>query len=542
VRFSRHFAHWPPGQPKELELPRESVYANLERTAAKHPARAAIDYYGSRLSYAELKRQVDAMAGFLQQRCGVARGERVLLYAQNSPQFVIAYYAILRADAVVVPVNPMNRTEELRHYVEDSGARVAFCGNDVLREIEPLGLEILVPVVYPDYLEATDLPVPDFLKSKGAATWREALQASLQPGPHAAAPDDLAVMPYTSGTTGKPKGCMHTHRSVQATTVSYLYWRGAQDESVVLTALPMFHVTGMQAGMNAPIHTAATIVVLSRWDRDCAALQIQRARVTNWSAITTMLVDFLSNPRLGEFDLSSLRVLGGGGAAMPEAFARRLEEVIGLPYVEGYGLSETMAPTHINPPHRPKRQCGGIPFFNTDARVLDLQDSHELDPNQVGEIVVHGPQVFQGYWNQPEATAEAFLVHDGKRFFRTGDLGYYDEDGYFFITDRLKRMINCSGFKVWPAEVEAALYGHPAIQEACVIGTRDGYRGETVKALVVLRSGQKNKVTDKDIIGWAREKMAAFKVPRVIEFVEQLPKTATGKILWRKLQEEENRK
>jgi len=540
--FTRHFTHWPPGQPRTLEIPKESVYANLVASAAKHPGRAAIDYYGSRLAYAELKRQVDALAGFLQRRYGVARGDRVLLYAQNSPQFVIGYYAILRADAVAVPVNPMNRTEELRHYAEDSGAAAAIVGNDLLREIAPLGLERVLPVVYSDYLKTpTDLPIPDFVRAAGAATWKEMLEESLAPGPHLAGPDDLAVMPYTSGTTGRPKGCMHTHANVQATTVPYLYWRGAQDEAVVLCAMPMFHVTGMQAGMNAPIHIGATLVVLSRWDRECAALQIERARVTNWSAITTMLVDFLSNPKLGQYDLSSLRVLGGGGAAMPEALAQRLEQVIGLPFVEGYGLSETMAPTHINPPQRPKRQCAGIPIHNTDARVLDLQDFHELGPNEVGEIVVHGPQVFRGYWNQPEATAQAFLEHDGKRFFRTGDLGYYDEEGYFFITDRLKRMINCSGFKVWPAEVESMLYAHPAIQEACVIGTPDGYRGETVKAVVVLKSDLKN-TSSKDIIDWARERMAAFKVPRVVEFVEELPKTATGKILWRKLQEEENRK
>jgi fatty-acyl-CoA synthase len=270
-------------------------------------------------------------------------------------------------------------------------------------------------------------------------------------------------------------------------------------------------------------------------------MQIERTRVTNWSAITTMLVDFLSNPKLKDYDLSSLRVLGGGGAAMPSAVARRLEEVLGLPFVEGYGLSETMAPSHINPPHRPKRQCGGIPFFNTDARVLDVDSLKELEPNKVGEIVVHGPQVFKGYWKQPEASAQAFIQHDGKRFFRTGDLGYYDEEGYFFITDRLKRMINCSGYKVWPAEVEAILYGHPAIHEACVIGSRDAYRGETVKAVVVLKRAVKN-IAPKDIIDWARERMAAFKVPRVVEFVDELPKTATGKILWRKLQEEENNK
>jgi fatty-acyl-CoA synthase len=303
----------------------------------------------------------------------------------------------------------------------------------------------------------------------------------------------------------------------------------------------MFHVTGMQAGMNGPIYKGATIVVMSRWDRDCAGMLIERARVTNWSAITTMLVDFLSNPNLGKYDLSSLTVLGGGGAAMPEAIAGKLEEVIGLPYVEGHGLSETMAPSHINPPQRPKKQCGGIPIFNTDARVIDVETRREVGPNQVGEIIIHGPQVFQGYWRQPQATAEAFLEHDGKRFFRSGDLGYYDEEGYFFITDRLKRMINASGFKVWPAEVEAMLYAHPAIQEACVIAARDGYRGETVKAVLVLKREAKD-LRPADITEWARSRMAAFKVPRVVEFVQALPKTATGKILWRQLQEEENRR
>jgi fatty-acyl-CoA synthase len=254
-----------------------------------------------------------------------------------------------------------------------------------------------------------------------------------------------------------------------------------------------------------------------------------------------MMVDFLSNPRLKDYDLSSLQVLGGGGAAMPEALAKKLEDVIGLPFVEGYGLSETMAPTHINPPHRPKRQCGGIPFYNTDARVIDVETLRELPPGEVGEIIVRGPQVFRGYWKQPDATRQAFVEHDGASFFRTGDLGYYDEEGYFFITDRLKRMINAAGFKVWPAEVEAMLYAHPAIQEACVVGARDAYRGETVKAYVVLKKDAKTTGAE-DITAWAREKMAAFKVPRMIEFVDALPKTATGKILWRELQEKENRK
>jgi fatty-acyl-CoA synthase len=213
-----------------------------------------------------------------------------------------------------------------------------------------------------------------------------------------------------------------------------------------------------------------------------------------------------------------------------------------MPFIEGYGLTETAAPSHSNPAHRPKRQCAGIPFFDTDSRVIDVATLKELGPNEVGEIITHGPQVFRGYWKQEKATAEAFLLHDGKKFFRTGDLGYYDEEGYFFITDRLKRMINCSGFKVWPAEVEAMLYAHPDIQEACVIAAKDAHRGETVKAVVVLRAQAKGRTAPEDIVAWARGKMAAFKAPRLVEFVDALPRTATGKVFWRGLQEAENRR
>jgi len=543
--FTRHYPYWPAGLAKTFDVPRRSVYRNVEAQAQSHPGRVALHYYGTDITYAELKRDIDALAGFLQGRCGVRRGDRVLLYLQNSPQFVIGYYAILRADAVVVPVNPMNLTDELRHYVEDAETAVAIVGEELAARVEPIKqLEHVVFAAYSDYLRTpTDLPVPDFVRAPARTdSWKKALGAGLPPGPHLAQPGDLAVMPYTSGTTGKPKGCMHTHANVQATTVVYLEWRGSGEGSIVLSALPMFHVTGMQAGMNGALCRGATVVVMSRWDRHCAGLLIERVKVTNWSAITTMLVDFLSNPDLKKYDLSSLKVLGGGGAAMPEALAKKLEETFGLVYVEGYGLSETMAPTHINPPQRAKRQCGGIPIFNTDARVIDPDTLAEKGPNEVGEIISSGPQIFQGYWKQPEATAQAFLQHDGKRFFRTGDLGYYDEEGYFFITDRLKRMINASGFKVWPAEIEAMLYAHPDIQEACVIGTPDGYRGESVKAVVVLKPGARDKLKPADISEWARGHMAAFKVPRVVEFVEQLPKTATGKILWRQLQEKENRK
>jgi fatty-acyl-CoA synthase len=357
-------------------VPRESVYTNLARCAERHPDRTAIHYYGTEISYGELKRDADALAGWLQQRCGVRKGDRVLLYLQNSPQFVVAYYAVLRADAVVVPINPMNLADELRHYIEDAGTAVAIAGQELEERVtaQP-ALRHVVYASYSDYVRSpTDLPLPDFVRAPARSrSWKDALAAGLAPGPHQAQPEDLAVMPYTSGTTGKPKGCMHTHSSVQATTVAYLQWRGSGDGAVVLTPLPMFHVTGMQAGMNGPLCKGATLVVMSRWDRDCAARLIERRRVTNWSAITTMLVDFLSNPDLDKYDLLVVAGAGRRRRGHAEALARKLEEVFGLPYVEGYGLSETMAPTHINPPQRPKRQCGGIPIFNTDARVIDIE-------------------------------------------------------------------------------------------------------------------------------------------------------------------------
>jgi fatty-acyl-CoA synthase len=252
-----------------------------------------------------------------------------------------------------------------------------------------------------------------------------------------------------------------------------------------------------------------------------------------------MIMDLMASPRFAEYDLSSLVYIGGGGAAMPQALAQRLLEQYGLRYVEGYGLTETAAPSHVNPPERPKQQCLGIPFLSTDARVVDPETLKEVPTGTQGEIVVHGPEVFQGYWRRPQATEVAFFELDGKRFFRTGDLGTMDEEGYFFLTDRLKRMINASGFKVWPAEVESLMFRHPAVAEACVIATRDSYRGENVKAVIVLRAEYRDKVTEEEIVNWCREHMAVYKAPRVVQFVDALPKSGSGKVMWRTLQEAE---
>jgi len=537
---------------QRLVIPETTVNRHVALQAGRQPQETALLYYGGRVSYGRLHDEVERLAGCLQRRLGVGRGDRVLLVMQNSPQYIVAYYAILRADAVVVPGNPMNRTAELRHFVEDSGACVAIVGNDVLAAALPLLreglLEHTVLAHYADYVDpAFEVPLPEALAARPAAgsdfplvvDWQEALADGTAPRPQQAGPEDLAVIPYSSGTTGQPKGCMHTHRTVMATLVGGIQWNpGSGERAVHLVSLPLFHVTGMQNGMNAPLYLGDTLVLMSRWDRRTAARLIERYRVQRWRSISTMAVDLLADPDLDSYDLSSLQGIGGGGAAMPAAVYDGLKARTGLDYIEGYGLTETMAATHINPVERPRRGCLGVPVFEVDARIRDPDSGAILGPGEPGEIVINAPQVVKGYWNNPEATAAAFVEIDGKRFFRTGDIATVDAEGYFYMVDRVKRMINLAGFKVWPAEIEISLHHHPGIAEACVVAAGDPRRGEVVKALVV-PSRHAGPITAEAIVAWCRERMSAYKVPRIVEIVDSLPRSATGKIDWRGLQEKE---
>jgi fatty-acyl-CoA synthase len=351
--------------------------------------------------------------------------------------------------------------------------------------------------------------------------------------------DDLLILPYTSGTTGKPKACMHSHRSVLFTAVLQARWYRLGGDDVMTAFMPLFHVAGMQGSMNSAISIGATLVLMARWDKDLIPDLFATYGVTFWNAAPTMIVDVLASPHFRDDCFAQLKVLTGGGAAMPVAVAERLKTRFGLEFAEGYGMTETMSPTHINPLDAPKRQCLGIAVHETDARVIDPETLAELGDDAVGEIVVHGPQVLRGYWKRPEADAIAFIEIDGKRLLRTGDLGYRDADGYFFAVDRLKRMINVSGFKVWPAEVEAAMYQHPAIRECCIISSPDPYRGETVKVLVALHDAAKTGVSADDILSWARGRMASYKVPRALVFVDRLPRSESNKISWKLLQDAE---
>jgi fatty-acyl-CoA synthase len=555
-----HHRFWPARLPHAISVPDTSLWNNLKTSARRYPDKAALIFFGQRLSYAVLEAQAKKLAAHLQ-HLGVKKGDRVVLNMQNCPQLVIAHFAILRANAVVVPVNPMNRAEELKHYITDPDARVAITTADLAPELASANNQLpasqrlahLVVTHFTDAFNAqvtgddappvawhawllTQHPLPK-LDGGEAHTWQDALACAHKVGPLLTGPDDLAVLPYTSGTTGLPKGCMHPHRSIMHNAMATAIWSGSTHENVGLLVVPMFHITGMTSVMHAGIYLGSTLVLMPRWDRELAGRLISKWQITHWTNIPTMVIDLLGSPNFDKFSLQSLVHIGGGGAAMPQAVAQRLLELYGLRYSEGYGLTETAAPSHNNPPDAPKQQCLGIPFMSTDARIVDPETLQELAQGESGEIVIHGPEVFDGYWKQPEATAAAFFELDGKRFFRSGDLGRVDEDGYFFITDRLKRMINASGFKVWPAEVEALMFKHPAIQEACIISARDSYRGETVKAVVVLRASHQGLVTEPDIIAWCRDHMAVYKAPTQVQFVDALPKSGSGKVMWRALQE-----
>jgi fatty-acyl-CoA synthase len=555
-----HHAIWPTRLPHAVEVPETTLSFNLEVTARRFPRKAAYVFLGRRLSFQDLLEQVTALAGWLQAQ-GVKKGDRVLLYLQNCPQWAVAFYAIQRVDAVVVPVNPMNRADEFGHYITDPQARVAITSADLAGIVDVANerlapddrlrtllvtrfTDAMPPVADIDPAEKPNAAIFDWLCADPplpgwATTWSDALAAGLRPGESSAGPDDLCVLPYTSGTTGLPKGCMHTHRTLMANVVGAGLWGQSSAETVALGVVPMFHITGLMYNVLAPMYGGSTTVLMPRWDRELAGRLISRHRVTHWTCIPTMVIDLFGSPNYQGFDLSSLRRLSGGGAAMPQAVAERLQAEFGLTFAEGYGLTETAAPTHANPPERAKLQCLGIPIFGVDSRVIDPSTLQPLPVGETGEIVTHGPMVFKGYWRHPDATAQAFIEIDGKSFFRTGDLGRMDDEGYFFITDRLKRMINASGFKVWPSEVELLLFKCPQVQEACIVAAQDSYRGETVKAFIVLRDAARGHTSEQQIIDWAREHMAAYKVPRLVEFVDALPKSGSGKVMWRLLQERE---
>jgi long-chain acyl-CoA synthetase len=547
---------YPPGVPEHVDIPSANLAALLDDAARDFPHAPALHFEGRTTSYAQLADQAWRLAAALAD-LGVGKGTRVGLILPNCPQAVIALFATLRLGATVVQNNPLYTERELAHQLGDAGVEVVVCLDHVYQKVKSLRgqtaiREVIVTSVL-DELPAIKRALAPYTKRGKAAgvaigkdepvrRWREVLGSASARLPEAAVdPDrDLALLQYTGGTTGISKGVMLSHTNLRANVEQVRAWFPDADpgREVVMAVLPFFHVYGLTVCLLLGVRLGAALVLLPRFNLDGVLAAIDRFRPTLFPGVPTMYAAVNHAVEKGGHDLSSIKACLSGAAPLPMEVAERFERFSGGRLVEGYGLSES-SPVAIANPIYGKRKAGtiGMPLPDTVARIADPADpASTLPVGEAGELAIAGPQVMQGYWNRPDESAE--VLRDG--WLLTGDMAVMDEEGYFAIVDRKKDLIISGGFNVYPREVEEVLYGHPKVQEAAVAGVPDAYRGEVVKAFVVLRAGQ--QATTEEIRGFAKGRLAAYKVPRAVEFREELPKTLIGKVLRRALVEEERAK
>lgn len=532
------------GHPADITPAFPDALSMVRATIARTPDTDALRYFGGRITWRELDALTDAFAAGLLAR-GFASGDRVALYLQNVPQFVLALVGTWKAGGIAVSINPMNRERELDLLLKDSGARVLVCLEGLYRDVAAsvlpgTGVELVLTTSELDYRGRDEprlfsgIERQSFAGTVALADFLAEARGQVPP-PVVCGPQDIAFLTYTSGTTGAPKGAMNTHGNVVFNAQTYRDWCGLVPGDVILGIAPLFHITGLIGHVALGLLTGAPLVLMYRFDPAVVIDTIAAERPTYTVGAITAFIALMSHPRAAGADFSSLRTINSGGAPIPPAITRAFQEKFGVYIHNIYGLTETTSPSHCVPtgasaPVDP--QSGalsvGLPVYNTVVRIVG-EDGQDLPPGEIGEIVTEGPQVVAGYWNKPDETAHAL---PGGRLY-TGDVGYMDAEGWFYLVDRKKDQINASGYKVWPREVEDVLYEHSAVREAAVVGVADPYRGETVKAFVSLRPGE--TATVDELIVFCKDRLAAYKYPRAIEIIEDLPKTATGKILRRQL-------
>lgn len=551
----RWHAYYEKEVPPTLDYEKVPLYSYLENAHRHYPASPALHFMGKTMTYEELYEETETFARVLQSM-GVEKGDRVALMLPNSPQVIIAYYGALLIGAIVVQTNPMYKERELKYQLVDSGATVMVCVDLVYERVAAVyaetELEKIIVTSVKDYLPfPKNMLYPLKLRREGTVIniprepfifhWVERMKREM---PELKRPvidpqEDLALLQYTGGTTGLAKGVKLTHFNLTANAEQARVWshRSEEGKERILAVLPFFHVYGMTTVMNLAMLLAAEVILIPRFDASQILKTINRLRPTLFPGAPTMYAALLNHPELEKYDVRSIEACLSGAAALPLEVQEKFEQVTGGRLVEGYGLTETSPVTHANPiwGHR-KNGSIGIPVPDTEARVVDPETGEELPLGEIGELAVRGPQVMKGYWNMPEETAN--VLQDG--WLRTGDMAKMDEEGYFYIVDRKKDVIVASGFNIYPREVEEVLYEHEAVLECAVAGVPDDYRGETVKAYIVLKSGK--NVSADELEQFCRERLAAFKVPRLFEFRDELPKTLVGKVLRRVLVEEEREK
>ncbi len=542
---------YPKEVPLHLDYPEVNAFYLLERGLEVAGDRDALVFFGKKTSYRELHRATLSLAASLQEM-GVEKGTRVALLLPNCPVYPMVYYALLKIGAIVVQFNPMYTPYELNQLLEDSGARLGVT-LDILafKFQEALDKGLLDKIIVAKMKDFLPFPLnllfpikvrkePKLDKDKYGSRlvdFAPLIGTNKQPAPVEVDPkEDIAVFQYTGGTTGLSKAAMLTHYNLVSNAIQTRAWsyKSKEGREVVMCVLPFFHVYGMTAGMNVGFYLGSTLILVPRFDVKEVVKLIGKYKVTMFPGVPTIYVAINQYAAEHKVDLSSVEVCISGGAPLPVEVAQEFERITGGKVVEGYGLSEASPVTHANPVWG-KRKFGsiGIPFPDTDAKIVDPETDEELPLGEVGELAVRGPQVMKGYWNRPEETAKT--LRNG--WLHTGDMAKMDEEGYFFIVDRKKDMIISGGFNIYPREVEEVLYEHPKILEAAVIGVPHEYKGEAVKAFIVLKKGE--VLTKEEVIAFCEERLAHYKVPKEVEFVDELPKSMIGKVLRRELKEKE---
>ncbi len=550
-------AHYPKDIPTVLSYPDQPLPFFLTKAALNYGSKTAIQFLGKKLSYKEVYESACKLAVYLK-KIGIKKGDRVAVMLPNTPQAVISFYGILYAGAAVVQFNPLYKEREIEYQLKDSGAK-AMIALDLLypriqKVIRHTPVQHLIVTAISDYLPFPKNIIYPFIQKKqtgiivhieNRSNNHSFVKIMEQPFlkeefNSLTGSDDLAVLQYTGGTTGFPKGVILTHKNLVANAFMCSAWmhKFHPGEEAILGVVPFFHVYGMTTVMIFAVMQGYKMILLPKFDVKTTLKTIQKQKPTIFPGAPTIYIGLLNDPNLRKYNLSSINACLSGSAPLPVEVQQKFEKATGGSLVEGYGLTETSPVTHANFIWgKRKKGSVGVPWPDTDAVVLSLETGEPVEnPGEKGEIAIKGPQVMKGYWNRPEETAQSFK--DG--WFLTGDIGYMDEEGFFYIVDRKKDLIIAGGFNVYPRDVEEVLYEHEAVQEAVVVGVPDPYRGETVKAFVVLK--EESKLTEKELDDYCRSQLAAYKVPRIYEFRKELPKTAVGKILRRVLIDEEKRK
>lgn len=534
-----------PGVPHHIQYPDVPLHHLLDDAVRDFPEREAIIFQSRKITYRQLGEEVANTASGLAQR-GLKKGERMAIMLPNCPQYVVAYYAILKIGGIVVNVSPMYVERELEFQLKDAEVQIILAMRDFYPRLEAVRKKVpLKTIILMDLREKGGKETRKKSKTgiaKGVYDYAELLEIGRRMPPPSVKvdPDEVALLQYTGGTTGLSKGAMLTHRNLVADVLQCVSWNcdAVRGQERMFAVLPFFHVYGMTVAMNEAIELGATIIMLPRFNVDDALEAINLYQPTRFPGVPTMYMAIMNHPQINKYNISSIRVCSSGSAPMPVEAQRRFEELTGAKVSEGYGLTEASPVTHANP-FNGKRKIGsiGLPRPDVDAKIVDLETGErDLPPGEVGELCIRGPQVMKGYWNRPEETRKT--LRNGWLY--TGDIGRMDEEGYFYIVDRKKDMIICSGYNVYPREIEEVLYQHPKIQEVCIVGVPDPYRGETVKAFVILK--EEEQAPPEEIIEYCQKNMAKYKVPTLVEFRKELPKSHVGKVLRKILREEEEAK